>query len=99
MNLTAPNPVRNAEFTKTLAGVLGRPSFLPVPSFGPKLLLGAELADSLLFAGQRVTPKVLEDTGYEFRHPTLEVALRAVLDRPAAAEDRRTADVAPRWGA
>ena len=65
--------------------MLGRPSFLPVPSFGPKLLLGAELADSLLFAGQRVTPKVLEDTGYEFRHPTLEVALRAVLDRPAAA--------------
>ena len=83
VNLTAPNPVRNAEFTKTLAGVLGRPSFLPIPSFGPKLLLGSELADNLLFAGQRVTPKVLEDSGYEFRHPTLEVALRAVLDKPA----------------
>jgi uncharacterized protein len=85
VNLTAPNPVRNAEFTKTLASVLGRPSFLPIPSFGPKLLLGSELADNLLFAGQRVSPTVLETTGYEFRHPTLEVALRAVLDKPAAA--------------
>src|SRR6476659_5091376 len=85
VNLTAPNPVRNAELAKTLAGVLGRPSFLPIPSFGPKLLLGSELADNLLFAGQRVSPTVLETTGYEFRHPTLEVALRAVLDKPAAA--------------
>ena len=84
-NLTAPNPVRNAELAKTLAGVLGRPSFLPIPSFGPKLLLGSELADNLLFAGQRVSPTVLETTGYEFRHPTLEVALRAVLGKPAAA--------------
>ena len=65
--------------------MLGRPSFLPIPSFGPKLLLGSELADNLLFAGQRVSPTVLEATGYEFRHPTLEVALRAVLDKPAAA--------------
>jgi uncharacterized protein (TIGR01777 family) len=84
-NLTAPNPVRNAEFTTTLAGVLGRPSFLPIPSFGPKLLLGSELADSLLFAGQRVTPAVLDGSGYAFRHPTLEGALRAVLDKPSAA--------------
>jgi len=85
VNLTAPNPVRNAELTKTLAHVLGRPSFLPVPSFGPKLLLGSELADNLLFAGQRVQPRALQAAGYEFRHPTLEVALRAVLDKPAAA--------------
>jgi hypothetical protein len=83
-NLTAPNPVRNAELAKTLAGVLGRPSFLPIPSFGPKLLLGSELADNLLFAGQRVSPTVLQTAGYEFRHPTLEVALRAVLGKPAA---------------
>jgi len=85
VNLTAPNPVRNTEFTKTLAAVLSRPSFLPIPSFGPKLLLGGELADNLLLAGQRVTPTVLEGSGYAFRHPTLEVALRAVLDKPAAA--------------
>jgi uncharacterized protein len=84
VNLTAPNPVRNAEFTKTLAGVLSRPSFFPIPRFGPKLLLGSELA-GLLFEGQRVLPQALEASGYSFRHPTLEVALRAVLDKPAAA--------------
>jgi NAD dependent epimerase/dehydratase family enzyme len=56
-----------------------------VPSFGPKLLLGSELADSLLFAGQRVQPRALQAAGYEFHHPTLEVALRAALDKPAAA--------------
>ncbi len=85
MNLTAPNPVTNAELAKTLARVLGRPSFLPIPSFGPKLVLGSELADNLLFSGQRVLPRVLEESGYRFRHPTLEVALRAVLGKPGAA--------------
>ena len=59
VNLTAPNPVTQAEFTKTLAKVLRRPSFLPVPSFGPKLLLGSELADALLFTGQKVMPEIL----------------------------------------
>ncbi|HET9601571.1 MAG TPA: TIGR01777 family oxidoreductase [Acidimicrobiales bacterium] len=85
VNLTAPNPVTNAEFTKTLAHVLGRPSFLPVPSFAPKLLLGAELAETLLFTGQRVLPGVLSRSGFQFQHPTLEVALRSVLGKPAAA--------------
>ena len=85
VNLTAPAPVRNAEFAKTLAAAVHRPAVVPVPSFGPKLLLGSELADNLLFAGQRVSPTVLQTAGYEFRHPTLEVALRAVLGKPAAA--------------
>ena len=85
VNLTAPNPVTGAEFAKTLGHVLNRPAVLPIPAFGPKLVLGAELADALLFTGQRVLPKVLLGSGYEFRHPTLESALRAVLDRPAAA--------------
>ena len=84
-NLTAPHPVTNAEFTKTLAGVLGRPSFMPIPAFGPKLVLGSELAEILLFEGQKVLPRVLEDSGYVFTHPTLEEALRAALDRPLAA--------------
>jgi uncharacterized protein len=84
-NLTAPHPVTNAAFTKTLAGVLGRPSFLPIPSFGPKLVLGSELAENLLFEGQKVLPRVLEDSGYSFTHPTLEEALRGLLERPAAA--------------
>jgi uncharacterized protein (TIGR01777 family) len=83
VNLTAPHPVTNAEFTKTLAEVLHRPSFFPIPSFGPKLVLGSELAQVLLYEGQRVLPRVLEDSGYSFTHPPLEEALRTLLDRPA----------------
>jgi len=79
VNLTAPAPVRNREFAKTLGTVLHRPSVVPVPAFGPKLLLGGELADALLFTGQRVLPTVLQQSGYQFQHSTLDVALRAVL--------------------
>jgi len=82
-NLTAPNPVPNTEFTSTLASVLRRPAFVPVPAFGPKLLLGAEMAQALLFEDQRILPEVLTDSGYEFAHPRLEAALRSVLDKPA----------------
>ncbi|MEY2959763.1 MAG: hypothetical protein RLZZ01_2331 [Actinomycetota bacterium] len=81
VNLTAPAPVRNAEFAKTLGKVLGRPSLLPVPSFGPKLLLGSELADALLFDGQRVLPSALRGDGFEFSHGDLATALRAELGR------------------
>jgi uncharacterized protein (TIGR01777 family) len=81
-NLTAPNPVTNAEFTATLARVLHRPALVPIPTFGPKLLFGNELVDALLLSGQRSNPTVLQRGGYEFRHPTLEAALRAVLKRP-----------------
>ena len=61
--------------------MLKRPTVLPIPSFGPKLLLGSELADSLLFQGQRVLPEVLLDAGYDFEHTDLEPALRAILNR------------------
>lgn len=81
VNLTAPEPVRNAEFADTLGDVLNRPSFLPVPKFAPKLLLGGELADALLFDGQRVLPKALEAAGFEFSYPDLAGALRAELGR------------------
>lgn len=81
VNLTAPAPVTNAVFTKALGRVLHRPTVLPVPSFGPKLLLGRELAASLLFEGQRVLPEVLLDAGFEFHHDEVETALHAVLDR------------------
>ncbi len=81
VNLTAPRPVTQAEFTKTLAKVLKRPSFVPVPSFGPKLLLGSELADALLFTGQKVTPTVLERDGFTFAHADLESALRSLLSK------------------
>ena len=80
VNLTAPNPVRNADFAKTLGKVLHRPSFAPVPAFGPKLILGSELANALLFEGQHVASKVLQHDGFEFSHPELEPALEAVLD-------------------
>lgn len=79
VNLTAPTPVANRDFADTLARVLRRPSFLPVPSFGPKLLLGRELAESLLFEGQRVLPGVLTHDGFEFAHPELEAALVALV--------------------
>jgi uncharacterized protein (TIGR01777 family) len=83
VNLTAPKPVTQAEFTTTLAKVLKRPALLPVPSIGPKLLLGGELADALLFTGQKVLPKALIADGFTFRHPDLESALRSLLNRPA----------------
>lgn len=84
VNLSGPAPVTNADFTKTLAGVLGRPAVLPIPRFGPAVLLGRELAEELLYWSVRAVPAALEADGYEFRHPTLEAALRDVLDRPAA---------------
>jgi uncharacterized protein len=84
VNLTAPNPVTNAEFARVLGSVLRRPTALPIPAFGPKLLLGSELAEALLFTGQRVAPRVLEAAGYRFTHPDLEGALRSLLDKPAA---------------
>ena len=79
VNLTAPNPVTNAQFTEALAEVLHRPAFLPIPTFGPRLLLGGDRADSLLFEGQRVEPEVLLEHGFTFRHPTVAEALRHVL--------------------
>ena len=81
VNLTAPAPVTNADFTRTLARVLKRPALLPIPSFGPKLLLGGELADALLFTGQRVVPSVLRQDGFSFRHDSLESALRGILGK------------------
>jgi hypothetical protein len=82
VNLTAPNPVTNREFADVLGDVLHRPTFVPVPRFGPRLLLGGERADALLFAGQRVDAAVLGgDENFSFMHPDLATALRAVLDR------------------
>ncbi len=80
MNVTGPLPVTNAEFTATLARVLRRPAVVPVPAFALRLLFG-ELAGPLLIGGQRVLPRVLELSGYRFRHPTLEQALFHALDR------------------
>ena len=81
VNLTAPQPVTNAEFTKVLARVVKRPAIVPVPTFAPKILLGSELADALLFTGQRVMPQALTASGYVFKHSTLESALRSLLTK------------------
>jgi hypothetical protein len=80
VNAVAPAPVTNAEFTRTLGRVLGRPTLLPLPAFAARLALG-EMADELLLTSQRVLPARLESSGYSFRHPTLEGALRAALGR------------------
>jgi len=82
VNLTAPSPVTNREFTNALAGALSRPALLPVPRFAPGLVLGAELAGSLLFTSAKVSPAVLEAGGYAFSGPQLEAALRRLLSRP-----------------
>jgi uncharacterized protein len=79
VNLTAPNPVTNGEFTKTLGSALKRPTPFPIPSIGPKLLLGAELVQNLLLDGQKVMPTQLTASGFTFNHPTLDVALKALL--------------------
>jgi len=81
VNLVAPGVVTNATFTKVLAKVLHRPAVLPVPEFGPSLLLGRDLAHELLFTSVRAEPHVLDAAGYRFAHPELEGALRAVLGR------------------
>jgi uncharacterized protein len=81
VNLTAPTPVTNSDFTKILGRVLDKPALVPVPRFGPSLLVGREAAETLLYTGQRVVPRVLQADGFEFAHPDLEPALRAVLGR------------------
>lgn len=80
VNLTAPAPVTNAEFTAVLGRVLGRPTLFPVPATMLRLIMG-ELTDELLLASTRVLPARLQESGYRFRHPTLEAALRHVLGR------------------
>lgn len=76
-NLTAPQPVSNAEFSRILGRVLGRPSWLPVPAIALRLVFG-EGADFLL-TGQFVLPRRLLEAGFAFRYPDLESALRAIL--------------------
>jgi uncharacterized protein (TIGR01777 family) len=78
VNVVAPQPVTNAEFTKTLGRVLSRPTFFPAPAFGLRLAFG-EMADALLLASARVEPARLRAAGYAFKHPQLEGALRSVL--------------------
>jgi uncharacterized protein (TIGR01777 family) len=79
-NLTAPNPVTNLDFTKTLGSVLSRPTIFPLPAFAARLIFG-EAADALLLSSTRALPQTLEQAGYQFRYPELEPALRHLLQR------------------
>ena len=78
VNFVAPNPVTNAEFTKTLGKVLSRPTLFPIPAFAVKLLFG-EMGEALLLGGQRVAPKRLMSEGYQFQYPELRGALQHLL--------------------
>ena len=78
VNLTAPNPVNNKEFTKVLGKVLKRPTIVPLPGFAAKLIFG-EMADAILLTGNRVLPNKLIEAGFKFNHETLEIALKNVL--------------------
>ncbi len=79
VNLVAPNPVRNAEFTKVLASVLGRPAFFQVPEFALRLAFGSMAAEELLLASQRVEPGKLNASGYAFRFRELRPALENLV--------------------
>ena len=78
VNLVAPNPVTNTEFTRVLGTVLGRPSMFTVPKFAMRLALG-QMADDTILASQRVRPRRLLESSFNFSAPTIESALRAEL--------------------
>jgi uncharacterized protein (TIGR01777 family) len=78
VNLVAPNPVTNAEFTSALGEVLHRPAFIPLPGFAAKIILG-QMADELLLSSQKCRPTKLESAGYKFDYPDLKKALATTL--------------------
>jgi uncharacterized protein len=80
VNMVAPKPVTNAEFTKILASTLSRPAIFPMPAFAARLAFG-EMADELLLASQRVEPAKLISSGYPFRFAELRASLEDVLKR------------------
>ena len=80
VNTVAPDPITNLEFTRTLGRVLRRPTLFPVPAFAARLVMG-EMADELLLASARVEPARLLATGFRFRFPELEGALRHLLGK------------------
>ena len=78
VNLVAPNPATNLEFTKAFGKALFRPTIFPMPAFVARLAFG-EMADEALLASTRAEPGRLLDSGFQFQHPRVEGALRAVL--------------------
>jgi uncharacterized protein len=84
VNAVGPRPVRNADYTRALAATLRRPAVIPVPGFGPRVLLGVQGARELAEADQRVVPAKLTGLGHRFRHPTVGDALAHQLGRDPA---------------
>lgn len=84
VNLTAPRPVRNADMAAAIGAALHRPSAIPVPAFAPRLALGREMADLLLFVSQRAVPERLDEARFTFRHPEIGAALAAAWNGAAA---------------
>jgi uncharacterized protein (TIGR01777 family) len=80
VNVVGPCPVKNAEFTKTLASVLSRPAIFPMPAFAARLAFG-QMGDELLLASQRVEPAKLLASAYVFHKPELRAALEGVLKK------------------
>jgi uncharacterized protein len=78
VNVVAPRPVTNEEFTKAMGGALSRPTFFPVPAFAARLAFG-EMADATLLSSQRAEPARLTESGFVFKYPEIEGALRHVL--------------------
>jgi uncharacterized protein (TIGR01777 family) len=79
VNAAAPNPVTNAEFTRTLGTVLRRPAVLPVPPIALRLIFGREAAQDAMLSGARIVPARLLEAGFKFQYPELEPALRHVM--------------------
>src|SRR6266436_287637 len=78
VNIVSPQPLQNAEFTYLLAKAMHRPALFPAPAFALRLAMG-EMADALLLSSQRVLPRVLEKTGYQFVHSDLSAALKNLV--------------------
>lgn len=79
VNGTAPNPVRNKEFTKAISKAIGRPALIPAPKFGLRMLFG-EFANSLFFS-QRVVPAVALANGFQFQFSDVHGAIKDIVDR------------------
>ena len=81
-NLTAPNPVTNAQFSRALGRVMDRPSLIPVPAFALNTMFG-EVA-TIVLEGQKVLPKRLQELGYQFQFPEAEAAVRDLYTKENA---------------
>jgi uncharacterized protein (TIGR01777 family) len=80
INVVAPFPIKNKDFTKILGHVLRKPAVIPLPAFAAKLAFG-DMADELLLSSQRVIPEKLEKLGYTFLHPSVDQALEYLIER------------------